>query len=140
MVRKPRERLRRRECRRCGIAFDVAPIGRQRVYCSDSCRRRAWDLNQAAEQLGTFDGAGPQVVHDVIERIVEKERVVPGPPQSPCQPRDWMSLLAELTKQLHDDGSPVVRQHYEHQRLDKALTEALTALDRAHPGGLRRRR
>ncbi|MEV0143508.1 MULTISPECIES: hypothetical protein [unclassified Nonomuraea] len=44
--------------------------------------------------------------------------------------------MQELTRQLDDDE--IGRQHWNHARLYRALTDAIIALGHSHPGGLDR--
>jgi hypothetical protein len=94
------------------------------------------------------------VVREVVERVLQRERLVlvpvpaepapaPAPARAaagadgiPARARDWAQLLAQLAAQLADPASPVAREHWKHLRLFAALADAANALDRAHPGGL----
>ena len=150
------ERVVERECVACGRAFRPARRGRPAVYCSAACRQRRWALRQAEQALGTAADRRPEVVREVVERVLQPERIVlvpsgpaelspaPTPPLAgaagadgvPVRSRGWVQLLAELVAQLDDPSSPVAREHWDHLRLFDALAEALAAMDRAHPGGL----
>src|SRR4051794_1700354 len=98
-MERVRDRVVERECESCGDWFRYAGVGRPGRFCSSRCRQRAWALRRAAEQLGTLDGVGPQVVREIRERVIERARIVPGPPEPappPTAPRDWMKLLTLL--------------------------------------------
>ncbi len=132
------DRLIGRECASCGTWIAYRGRGRRPRYCRASCRQRAWSVRRAAEQLGTLDGAGPQVVTEVRERLVERPKPVTVL-RDPSNPREWVTVLDALAAQLHDPMSSVAAQHWQHGRLEAALTAAWQALDAAHPGGLARR-
>lgn len=139
VARRPKERVRQGECRRCGAGFTAAATGRARVYCSSTCRRRDWELRQAEDRVQNGDTGRPEVIREVVERTTYYDRPVYRR-TAPSSARDWREELTALTEQLADPNSPVVLEHYEHERLARALQAAWAALDRAHPGGLHRRR
>lgn len=149
------ERVLERECTACGEVFRPARRGRPAVYCSAACRQRGWALRQAEQALGTAADRRPEVVREVVERVLQPERLVlvpvPAEPAAasasssaaaagadgvPVRSRGWVQLLAQLVTQLDDSSSPVAREHWHHLRLFDALADALAAMDRAHPGGL----
>jgi hypothetical protein len=132
------ERLIGRECSSCGAWIAYRGRGRRPRYCGASCRQRAWSVRRAAEQLGTLDGAGPQVVTEVRERVVERPVSVPVL-REPTTPREWVDLLQVLAEQLDEPTSALAAQHWQHRRVEAALMAAWQALDVAHPGGLARR-
>lgn len=153
------ERVLSRQCRGCGGPIIYAGTGRRGVYCSASCRQRAWALRTARRNLAAGADPRPEVVREVIERETVV-RIAPPPltqaylqardaaehaaatgaPQTPASGRDWTAMLGQLTEQLVDEHHPVAREHWQHERLHTALMTALDALDRAHPGGLDRLR
>ncbi|MEO3892189.1 DUF1778 domain-containing protein [Nonomuraea sp. B5E05] len=59
-------------------------------------------------------------------------------PRLPLTAREWTEQLAELARQLEDDGTTLALQHWNHRRLYDALVNAVVALGHAHPGGLDR--
>lgn len=149
---RDRETVIERECAGCGIRISYAGRGRRARYCSHACRQRAWALRTAERQLGTDTDPRPRVVREVVER----ERVVvrPGPvsgarlnvpapspptpptPPAPTRARDWAELLTALEEQLATPEHATARHHWEHRRLYAALAGVVTALGKAHPGGL----
>jgi len=42
-VQKPAETAK---CRFCGREYEIAPRRSSQFYCSDNCRKRAWDRKQ----------------------------------------------------------------------------------------------
>jgi hypothetical protein len=68
--------------------------------------------------------------------VVRETVVEVGP--SEANARQWIQLLDMLAEQLHDDTSPVAREHWQHRKVLAALHRAAGALDVAHPGGLDR--
>jgi hypothetical protein len=138
------ERVLERECSACGKVFRPTRRGRPAVYCSAGCRQRGWALRQAKQALGTAADRRPEVVREVVERVLQPERLVlvpvpaepAGADEVPVRSRGWVQLLTQLVAQLDDPSSPVVREHWQHLRLFDALAAALAAVDRAHPGGL----
>lgn len=86
---------RRRAATTCGWCLGpITPKARGPVpmWCSASCRQRAWEQRRAA-------ASGLSAV-EVVERVVE----VPAPPPPSRAPRhqEWHALLRELTRQLDD--------------------------------------
>jgi hypothetical protein len=86
-----------RACARCGAPLDApARPGRPRRWCSQRCRRAAYEERRAA-------AAGVVAV-----RVVELERAVEKPPAKPTvdeaikivlsSQRAWRAVLAELTR------------------------------------------
>lgn len=129
------DRLIGRECESCGTWIAYRGRGRRPRYCRSACRQRAWSVRRAAEQLGTLDGAGPQVVTEVRERVVERPKPVTVL-RDPSTPREWVTVLDALAEQLRTPTSATAAQHWQHRRVEAALTAAWQALDAAHPGGL----
>jgi hypothetical protein len=127
------ERLETIECATCGARVAYAGTGRPPRYCSASCRRRGWDLHRAEQTLQAGDPR-PTVVRETVARERVEVRRVPGRPPEGGQA--WADHLPTLTRQLHDPDSPTTTETGEHQRLARALLDALDALDAAHPGGL----
>ena len=60
----------------------------------------------------------------------------PKPSTVPGTARAWRAQLATLHAQLVDERSPVAREHYHHRQLYDDLVRIVTALGKAHPGGL----
>ncbi len=120
-----RERMVRRECRRCGTGFTQRAKGRPAMYCTPACRQQAWAQRHPRVDRDPGPPA-PAVVHDIVERTLAPRPAAP----------DWISLLGLLAEQLGDDRTALVREHWHHRRLFTALQNAATALDTAHPGGL----
>ena len=125
------------QCERCGATFTPSRVGRPRKYCSAACRQRAWALRTAARTLR----AGPDLRPMVVERVVEVERLVPVESTAPHRavPVDvagWLDLLVRLREQLQDDRGALAREHWKHRSLYEALVLDVTALGKAHPGGL----
>jgi hypothetical protein len=94
------------------------------MWCSSSCRHRAWELSPAAE-------SGRAAV-EVVDRMVEVDGPVPLVEQALVSPQGracsqaLADLVAELdTRRVYDRDLPP---------LADALGRALTALDR-RPGG-----
>ena len=90
-----------RVCARCGAPLEApARPGRPRRWCSQRCRRAAYEERKAA--------AGGVVA----VRVVELERAVEKPPVKPtvdeaikivlASPRAWRAVLAELTRRAHE--------------------------------------
>jgi hypothetical protein len=142
------ERVVVRECAGCGREFRPARRGRPARYCSAACRQRGWALRQAERALGTSTDRRPTVVREVVERVLQPERVAPvaGPAISddaasrsvPQCAREWVQLLEQLAVQLGDESSPVAREHWHHRRLHDQLSRMHVLLAAAHPGGLER--
>lgn len=132
------DRLIGRECASCGAWIAYRGRGRRPRYCRAACRQRAWSVRRAAEQLGTLDGAGPQVVTEIRERVVERPTPVVVLREASTS-REWVDLLDVLAEQLNEPTSTVAAQHWQHRRVEAALTAVWQALDAAHPGGLARR-
>ena len=136
------ERTTRRECGGCGTPLVYAGTGRPARFCSPSCRQRAWALRTAERTLRTDADPRPAVVHEVTERTVERAVRVAAPSpawsasSAPTRAREWTALLDQLTGLLANDSAAVTREHWHHVRLYDALLGSLTALGRAHPGGL----
>jgi hypothetical protein len=126
-----------RTCAWCGDEMTLTQrTGRPRRYCSKSCRNRASELRTAVPRLALQLAAGRVAagpVREVVERTVSLTE-----PLIPVDAHGWAAALTELARQLGDPGSKTAREHWQHRRLLTALTEAVTALDRAHPGGLGR--
>ncbi|MEO6083107.1 MAG: hypothetical protein ABIQ18_08370 [Umezawaea sp.] len=128
------------QCEGCGATFTPSGTGRPRRYCAAACRQRAWALRTAARTLQAGQDPRPTVVERVVE--VERERLVsvepPAPPRSvvPVDVGGWLDMLARLRAQLQDDRGPLAREHWKHRYLYDALVLDVTALGKAHPGGL----
>ena len=99
----------RSTCGWCGRDFERAPRGRRPKWCSQSCRKRAWEQRRAAD-------AGLASV-DVVDRVVIVERGVPElrMPRGP----EWIAALEELARQI-DTGRLYDRDL---RRLGQALYE-----------------
>ncbi len=122
-----RERVVRRECRRCGKSFTQRPRGRAALYCSPACKQQAWALKHPRVDAVPAPPA-PAVVRDVVERTLAPRPTAP----------EWIALLATLAEHIADDDTALAREHWHHARLFAALQHAATTLDAAHPGGLAR--
>ena len=140
------DRMTATSCRQCGKPVMYRGTGTRPRYCGQVCRQRAYELRRHAARLGTTVPE-PEVVREVVERVevrtrdvVRHERVeVPTTvTRVPATAQEWRAMLAHLVTQLGDDGHRVAREHHQHVRLAAALGDAYAALDRAHPGGLRR--
>jgi hypothetical protein len=55
---------------------------------------------------------------------------------APADVRAVLGQLAQLRVQLADPSSKATREHWRHQALYDALVLTVTALGKAHPGGL----
>ena len=143
-----RERLVSRECAGCGRELEYGGRGRPPRFCSQTCRQRGWALRTAAQQLAGGADPRPEVVREVIERTTERTVVRQAPltayaaslaaarPATPTRAREWVTTLEELTAQLADPAHALALLHYDHPRLYAALLRAVTALGKAHPGGI----
>jgi len=121
-----RERVVRRECRRCGKkGFAQRTKGRPAMYCTPACKQQAWALRHPRADQDPAVPA-PAVVRDVVERAVSPRAAAP----------DWIALLGLLAEHLGDESTELVREHWHHRRLQAALLRAGEQLSAAHPGGL----
>ena len=83
-------------CAWCKALVAVKPRGRVPLWCSTSCRHRAWEQNRAA-------ASGRSAV-TVVERVVAMParpatRTPIGQPRTPRQ-EEWDGTLRELVRQL----------------------------------------
>lgn len=124
-----RERVVRRECRRCGAGFSQRAKGRPALYCTPACKQQAWTLRHPRADQDP-PRPPPAVVRDVVERTLSPRPTAP----------EWIALLGTLADHIADDSTALAREHWHHERLLAALQHAATALDAAHPGGLTRLR
>jgi hypothetical protein len=111
-------------CGWCGATFPLAPTGRIPKWCSQTCRRRAWEQRRAARC-----GRAPV---DVVVQLVEVDKPVKVPviervevPLVPTR-REWLAVLAELVDQL-DRGRVYDRDLVD---LATAVETVLRALER----------
>ena len=98
----PRGRERRRpgqrvECGWCGRPVDVPARGRVPMWCSSSCRHRAWEARRAARE----QALEVKVVTRTIEVDNPVVRMVEVPvPVEPRSAEDWATTLEMLATQL----------------------------------------
>ncbi len=135
------ERLEGRSCGWCNVFVAYSGRGRPRLYCSKSCRNRAWEVRSAETRLQRDIAAGAarsEPVREVIRQTVVQTRPA-SPPAEQGAPAvlaaaGWMALLAELAEQLRE--GELGRQHWHHEKLYGRLTEVAAALGEAYPGGM----
>jgi hypothetical protein len=134
-------RLERRTCAWCGTWIPYSGRGRYPVYCSPSCRTRAWEIRTAEKRLGRDLSSGRASAEPVRE--VVRELGKPRQPPTTATPTKadqwaanwWAQLLKELARQL--TAEKLGQEHWHHARLYRGLENVLMALDAVHPGGLR---
>lgn len=127
------------QCPRCGATIPVSGAGRPRRWCSDRCRRLAYDERRAARNGAVGiefrePAQPPEVVEIVHERVVTREVFRSPTPQealqivaaSPRACRDILLALAtkaavgELAENRHAatvDAAVKLIQTLERQRL-----------------------
>jgi endogenous inhibitor of DNA gyrase (YacG/DUF329 family) len=123
------------ECGACGRTVPYSGTGRRPKYCSDTCRKQAWALREAARRAGETP-AMPTVVREVIAR--ETVRTVRVAGRAPRNVLDWARHLETLAGQLADDEHELhagqqLAGPWQMKRLRYTLTAALKALDDAYP-------
>jgi len=143
------ERLEGRACGWCGVFVAYSGRGRPRLYCSKSCRNRAWEVRSAEARLQRDIVAGTarsEPVREVIRQTVVQTRPAPPPiapsgaeqnapaADSPTTATGWMALLQELTEQLRE--GELGRQHWHHEKLYRRLVDVAATLGEAYPGGM----
>jgi hypothetical protein len=132
----PDERLVRRTCAWCGTWIEYSGRGRRPTYCSKSCRNRAWEVRSAAARQERDQDAGRAVTPtEPVREVVSRPAPAPPAPKVPYQAAVWTRHLGELAVQLRDGDLGKAPWH--HLRLLNALSDALDALDKATPGGLK---
>jgi hypothetical protein len=115
-----------RDCAHCGRPVRYGGRGRRPRYCGGSCRSGAWSLRRAAQQLGAADPL-PPVVREVLERTVERERLVPVR-TTPVSVQQWLPLLAQLTRQARDHPEVLARGPGDWEELAHAVRELHASL------------
>ncbi|MER5624338.1 hypothetical protein ABT061_25220 [Streptosporangium sp. NPDC002544] len=140
------ERLEGRSCGWCGVHVAYSGRGRPAIYCSKSCRNRAWEVRSAEARLQRDIAAGTvrtEPVREVVRETVVQTRFVPAPCEPaelgagsavPATAQQWLAHLEELAAQLRE--GELGRQHWYHARLYNAMIGALVDLGAAYPGGL----
>lgn len=122
-----------RTCAWCGREMTLTQrTGRPRRYCSKNCRNRASEARTLAPRLALKLAAG-RLTTEPVREVVQRTTTV-----NPTDAHGWATVLGELTRQLADPTSQTSREHWQHRRIMTALTQATTALDHAHPGGIDR--
>lgn len=58
----PKLSVRTRKCKNCGVRFTLNPSRPKMAYCSNNCRKRAWDKKQAIILLRS-------ILEEVMERL-----------------------------------------------------------------------
>lgn len=86
------------ECAGCGTSVPVRLRGPLPIWCSSTCRHRAWERRRAvAELAASEDYEGPAfVLREVIERPF---------PIAP-ERSEWVGVLAELRRQIASHDLP----------------------------------
>lgn len=131
------ERVVKRDCDDCETTIHYTGRGRPTRYCRPAWRQRAWAPCHAEPAVGTTGDTRPQVIREVLERVIERKRRVlvpaPAPPAAaPKRAQGWMAPLGQLT----DPARPFARERRHPRRLHVALARVGHQLDAAHPGGV----
>src|SRR5438309_1134024 len=105
-TRVVRERVVRRECRRCGNGFSQRAKGRPALYCTPACKQQAWALRHPRVDEDPAPPP-PTVVRDLVERTLAPRPTAP----------EWTALLGMLAEHIADDSTALAREHWHHERL-----------------------
>lgn len=129
-------------CAWCGEVVHYSGHGRKPRYCGRACRQRAYEARTADRRTTAATIPHQEPVREVVREVEVRTRTVvrrTAPVLTPVVPRtaaQWANVLQTLVDQLGDDRSPVHREHWKHQALQRSLAAAYQALHQAHPGGL----
>jgi hypothetical protein len=95
-----RERVVRRECRRCGKGFAQRSKGRPAMCCAPACKQQP---GRYGTRVPTKNPPRhpPAVVRDIVERTLVPRPTAP----------DWSALLGMLTEHISDDRTALAREH-----------------------------
>lgn len=96
--------------------------GRPPRYCSASCRRTGWSLDQAAARLESGGDPRPQVVTETVTRDV----------CSPASVGEWNAALPQLGQYLHQTRGENTAAAGDYHRLADQLLDALATLQTSH--------
>lgn len=111
-------------CGWCGRQLALAATGRTRKWCSDSCRRRAWETSHAV----ATGAIGVRVVDRQVEVEVPVEVPVIEQVEVPTHPKgaEWVEALRALTWQIQ--GAKPSLYDRDLPAIQAALTDAARAL------------
>lgn len=126
--REERVVLRECACPGCSASFTPTPRSPAHLYCSASCRQKAYALRRARVAIDAGEAEPPTVLRETVCEVVPPGATV----------RDWLHLLGVLTNALEDPATKLAREHWHHAKLLGGLQRAAAALDLAHPGGMGR--
>ncbi|MBB6001341.1 hypothetical protein HNR25_005172 [Streptomonospora salina] len=140
-----------RECAWCGAEIHLTPRARHQIYCSRSCRQRAYELRTAQERRDADAAAGRArsaedgPVREVVERhtvrVHTRTRSAPVRSPKPAAPAGAGVDLRARAVQAHLEAVAAavadgrIRSH-DHDRVWRGMRALMNALDSAHPGGL----
>lgn len=83
------------DCAGCGTPVPVKLRGPLPIWCSSTCRHRAWERRRAATDL-----AHQAQLHDPNRPAVVLREVVEVPVALVPERSEWVGMLAELTRQI----------------------------------------
>ena len=109
-------------CAWCGIAIEHPRRGgRQRKYCTDGHRQRAYEARVAKRRFGEDVAAGRIV--EPVERVVQEVRQPPAPTTIEA----WERMLGALVDQIETGMIPV----YAQPRIRYRIGRVQAAMDRS---------
>lgn len=117
------DRLDSIECAACGTSVTYAGRGRPPRYCSASCRRTGWSLDQATARLEAGQDPRPQVVTETVTR----DQV-----RSPASVGEWNAALPQLGQYLHQTRGENTAPASDYHQLAAQLWDALATLQKSH--------
>ncbi len=115
------ERVVKRDCDDCETTIHYTGRGRPTRYCRPAWRQRAWALCQAEPAVGTTGDTRPQVIRDVLERVIERKRRVLVPAPHPRRPRSGRRGGWRRSGSSPTPPDPFARERRHPRRLHVAL-------------------
>lgn len=111
------------DCATCGTSVAYAGRGRPPRYCSASCRRTGWSLEQASTRLESGQDPRPQVVTETVTR----DQV-----RSPASVAEWNAALPQLGQYLRQTRGENTAPASDYHQLAGQLWDALATLQTSH--------